>query len=111
MKFLYVTAFDAGNAATTLQMALSWKSIMSYPIRLEAMIRSPTFKLFAIVAMLENQTVYERSWRGWAAKLSHRIGLKASTPAKSFSLSVTTTQSFASATAATMVSSALRGRP
>lgn len=40
-----------------------------------------------------------------------RNGFRTSTPTKSPSLSVTTTQPFASATAAMMVSSALRGRP
>lgn len=40
-----------------------------------------------------------------------RIGLTIFTPAKSRSLSVTTTQSFASAMAATIISSGLRGRP
>ncbi len=42
---------------------------------------------------------------------SRRIGFNVSTPAKSLSLPVTTTQAFASAVAAMMVSSALRGRP
>jgi hypothetical protein len=40
-----------------------------------------------------------------------RIGLTIRSPAKSFSLSVTSTHSFAPATAAMIMSSALRGRP
>ena len=40
-----------------------------------------------------------------------RMGLMTVTPSKSRSLAVTTIQSFASATVAMMVSSALRGRP
>ena len=46
-----------------------------------------------------------------AAQIAVRKGLTIFTPAKSFSLSVATTQSFASATAAMIMSSALRGRP
>jgi hypothetical protein len=46
-----------------------------------------------------------------SAHFATLIGLKISIPSKSFSLSVTTRQSFAMAMAATIVSRLLRGRP
>jgi hypothetical protein len=62
MKYLSVTALDAGNVVQSPRRALDWKLITLCPTRVEATIQSQTFKFFVMSATLENPTGYEFGW-------------------------------------------------